>query len=117
MTIITVLVLTLLTQQSYSSVNLNSWEAFRAELNEQIINSDVLADFWYGDDGIDCGEPSFTVTGINFDASLINIEITQAEGTTYGCIKSPFVCEMRYSFTDDSEIKLETVDLINDCDF
>ncbi len=91
-------------------------EGFEEKINEIIKGSNnILDDFWYGDDGEDCGEPRFSISSIDLKKQTVYLDIYQGKDIHACFHHSPFKCEMKYSF-EKGDLKLpEEVDMLDDC--
>ena len=73
----------------------------------------ILENFWYGDDGEACGEPSFTIKSQNFKDQTITIFITKT-GLNIGCYETYYTCELSY-ITNKGHIELLPLDTGKSC--
>lgn len=103
-----------LTLTTYAGIQSNP-KAFEKKITEMIEDSDMLDDFWYGDDGEDCGEPNFSISKIDSKKQTVYLDIYQGKDSYFCIHHSPFKCEMKYSFKK-GQLKLpKEIDMLDDC--
>jgi hypothetical protein len=76
-----------------------------------ITESEVLEDFWTGDDGEECGEPQVLILK-RLDKSL-TIKVIPT-GYVIGCYEVEFVCSLTYRFVGN-DLVFSTLDSTRDC--
>lgn len=97
-----------------ANVQPNSGE-LEKKIIELIEDFNLLDDFWYGDDGEDCGKPNFSISNMDFKKQIVYLDIYQGKDI-HACIyHSPFKCEIKYRFKK-GKLKLpKKVNMLNDC--
>ena len=78
-------------------------DAFSERLMDEITQSDLLEDFWAGDDGEPCHEPTVVITGLDTRASTVSIVVHQ-NGSAIGCYEQSWECVVEYQKEGDSLI-------------
>ena len=86
--LITLILTALLTPMAFA-------DAISDNLMAQILQTDLLEDFWAGDDGADCFEPTVEITSIDQDQSIAHINVHQ-NGSAVGCYEVSWKCEVAF---------------------
>ena len=100
------LVLIILTQATQASIGNN-------RLIEELKKSDVLAPFWYGDDGEDCLPPEAFLISQNSQEKTLQVSIEQ-RGSKVGCYETYYTCNLKYS-EENEVISFSPVEIEKDC--
>lgn len=87
-------------------------ESLSDDLMAQIIQTDLLEDFWAGDDGEPCHEPTVEITAIDKDTSTAIIVVHQ-NGSAIGCYEQSWKCEVEFQQIDNQVSLLSTSDDLN----
>lgn len=80
-------------------------DALSDNLMAQLIQSDLLEDFWAGDDGEPCHEPTVKITAIDRENSTAYIVVHQ-NGSAIGCFEQSWQCEVEFQQTNDQVVLL-----------
>lgn len=101
--------------QSNSDAVQSNPEVLKKKITEMIKDSNALDDFWYGDDGEDCGEPNFSIVKIDLKKQIAYLDIYQGKDI-YACFYHyPFSCKMKYSFVKGNLKIPKKVEMLEDC--
>ena len=92
-------------------------KAFEKKITKMIEDSEMLDDFWFGDDGEDCGEPNFSISKIDFKKQTVYLDIYQGKDSYFCLYHLPFQCEMKYKFKKEKLVLPKEIDMLNDCSF
>jgi hypothetical protein len=79
-------------------------EDFTVENVEWILwNSSILDLFWYGDDGVDCGDPTLSDLTIDKSQKLISF-IVDPMALAWSCEMNSMQCEVSYNLNADQSV-------------
>ncbi|MBE8163474.1 MAG: hypothetical protein HAW63_05775 [Bdellovibrionaceae bacterium] len=99
--------------QADNAINLNQ---FKKNLQKVIVNSSAITNFWFGDDGVDCGKPQVRVLKIDFNGALTFF--IQQSKNIHGCFyHTGYTCKTKFTTKKNGKITLKKVSLNKDCSY
>ena len=88
-------------------------DKFVTDMNTKIVKAEALEEFWYGDDGEDCGEPQFTIENIDLKNKTMALEVYQTE-EKHECSSLAFQCKLTYKADQEGKVVFNKVDPVDD---